>query len=212
MSNVLMAIAVTAELTGTELSKNAMQAMEADLSEYPSDRVLVALNRCRKEIKGRLTLAEIISRIQSMDGRPTANEAWAIALDSFDEYKTVVTNQEIGEAMGCARTIYNAGDEVGARVAFRDAYERIVEHHRAESVPAKWFPSLGADVSGRDHPVRKAIEIGLLDKASYLPMLENKSDGAGIMALLEFKDEPEGLSEKGKQCIKKMKQLLKAKK
>lgn len=212
MSNVLMALAVTAELTGTELSKNAMQAMEADLSEYPQDRVLQSLNRCRKEIKGRLTLAEIISRIQSMDGRPSANEAWAIALDSFDEYKTVVTNQEIGEAMGCARTIYNAGDEVGARVAFRDAYERVVERNRANSVDPSWFPSLGSDVSGRDHPIRKAIECGLLDKVNYLPMLENKSDGAGIMALLECKSDQEGLSEKGKQCIENMKRLLKAKK
>ena len=120
---VLKAIAVTAELTGTEFSEAALLAFEADLSGYPDSQVIAALTRCRRELRGRLTVADVLDRMSSAGGHPTANEAWALALSSADETETVVWTDQIAEAAGIVRPILDAGDEVGARMAFRDAYE-----------------------------------------------------------------------------------------
>ena len=73
---LLQALAVTAELTGTELSEPAARVMANDLAAYPVQQVLGALTRCRRELKGRLTVAAILERLD--DGRPGPNEAWAM--------------------------------------------------------------------------------------------------------------------------------------
>ena len=70
------ALAVTAELTGTELSVAAAKVMATDLAAYPRQQVLGALARCRRELKTRLTMAAVIERLD--DGRPGAEEAWAM--------------------------------------------------------------------------------------------------------------------------------------
>ena len=78
--SILKAIAVTAELTGTELSEAALRVMAGDLDTYPEAAVLRALDRCRRELKTRLTLAAALERIEGQDGRPGADEAWAIEI------------------------------------------------------------------------------------------------------------------------------------
>ena len=67
---LLQAIAVTAELTGTQLSEGAARVLAADVAPYPEKQVMGALVRCRKELRGRLTVADIIARLD--DGRPGA--------------------------------------------------------------------------------------------------------------------------------------------
>ena len=161
-TRILEAIAVAAEMTGTELSKAALRGMEIELDAYPEADVLAALARCRRELKHRLTLADIIERLTLNDGRPTADEAWAKALSGMDEAATVVLNDEISEAMAAARPIFHAGDQVGARMAFRAAYERIVQANRQAKVPVRWWPSLGSDLHKREAVVQDAIRQGLL--------------------------------------------------
>jgi len=214
MSNILKGIAVTAELTGTELSKAALQAMEADLSQYPENAVLTALVKCRRELKGKLTISAVIDRIDAGDGRPTGNEAWAIALMGFDESRTIVTNQEIGEAMSFARPIMNTGDTTAARMAFRDAYDRIVAKNRENKVSPGWFPSLGTDAGQRNDVIKEAISTGRLEAAKFAGMLtcEVSHDGKGVMGLLEDKSDTSELSPKAKQAIEQIKLMLKGKK
>lgn len=154
--DIIKAIAVTAELTGTELSKHALTIMESDLQKYPPGKVLEALVRCRQELTSRLSLAAIIDRID--DGRPKADEAWGIALEAMDENATVVMNNEIASAFSTARDIYNEGDSVGARMAFRAAYERIVRDKKGE--PVKWWPSLGHDPNKREKALLDAAQRG----------------------------------------------------
>lgn len=204
---LLEAITVAAELTSTQLSDTAKAAMVEDLLAYPEAAVMMALTRCRRELSGRLTLAAILERIKACDGRPTANEAWAIALRGFDESQTIITNEEISEGMRAARPILDAGDEVGARMAFRDAYERVVSEHRDAGIAPGWYPSLGTDVGSREAEITEASERGLIDKVRYLPFLGNKAsdDGLGIMALLENKEAPEGLSPKAMEKLAEIK-------
>lgn len=210
MSEITKALAVTAELTGTELSAIALRAMEADLSEYPLQSVLGALNRCRRELSGRLTLSSILERLNSIDGRPTANEAWAIALSGFDESQTIVTNEEINEGMRSARPILDAGDEVGARMAFRDSYERIVAINRTNGVLPRWYPSLGSDKRLREMVVSEAVDRGMIDGAHYLPILPSRTSGggAGVVAMLENKSLPADLSPKARQKLAEIKAMI----
>lgn len=191
MKNVIDAIAVTAELTGTQLSGAAIATMATDLmAECSETSVLSALVRCRRELTGRLTLAAVLERIDQEDGRPKSSEAWGIAVEAFDEGVTVVLNDEIGEAMAIARPVMNAGDEVGARAAFREAYDRVVRRNRVNGAPVKWFPSLGHDLALRVDAIQLAVDRGLLTRSqasAYLPSPMSEDDkerGVVIAGLL----------------------------
>ncbi len=111
-------------------------------------------------------VADIIKHIEASkhDGRLSSDEAWSIAIQSFDEYTTVVTNDEIAGALQTARHIYHEGDKIGARMAFKSAYERMVEDARVKGTPVKWWPSYGFSVEGREIPIREAIARGYLSK------------------------------------------------
>lgn len=179
MSEVLKALVVTAELTQTALSKPALIAMEADLSGYPKDAVFCALTRCRKELTGKLSLAAIIERIQCADGWPSANEAWATALRYFDESETVVLNDEMREACATVRPIIESGDEVGARMAFRDTYERAVSNAREAGRRPQWVPSLGDDKEKRALALTEAVGRGMLDPGQIAGLLPAPKAGLG---------------------------------
>ena len=107
-ASILKAVAVTAELTGAELSETALRVMAADLDSYSETAVLRALDRCRRELKARLTLGAVLERIEEQDGRPGADEAWAIALGALDEADTVVWTDEMAEAFAIARVFSTA--------------------------------------------------------------------------------------------------------
>ncbi len=96
------------------------------------------------------------------DGRLGADEAWARALSGLDESETIVTTPEIMAAFSIAQTVMEAGDEVGARMAFKDAYNRIVAEARAAGRPVEWQASLGWDAEKREAVVHQAVTAGLL--------------------------------------------------
>lgn len=106
--------------------------------------------------------AGIAKRCKVMDGRPSADEAWAISLTSRDEADTVVWTAEMAEAFGLCRSILDMGDEVGARRAFIDAYNRLVTVARQDGVPAKWSVSQGWDMRKREAAITRAQTAGLL--------------------------------------------------
>lgn len=213
---IVQAITVTAELTGTQLSGAAMAAMAGDLmNEYPEPAILQALSRCRRELTGRLTQAAVVERIQSDDGRPSANEAWGIALSAFDEAVTVVTNEEISEAMAAARPVMNEGDEVGARMAFRDCYDRVIRRNRMAGIAPKWYPSLGHDPMLRIDAIKLAEDRGLLthaQAAAYLPAPmtdEEQKRGAVIAGLLTGEVAPMPKDQKFRERIGEIMTMLK---
>jgi hypothetical protein len=127
----------------------------------------------------------IVARCKLLDGRPDENEAWAVAITSQDERETVVWTNEMAEAFGLARPLLDAGDEIGARMAFKDAYKRLVDDARASNKPVQWSVSAGWDASRRQIAVEKAIVAGLLAGPQPHLALPNES---GISQA-----EPEGL-------------------
>ncbi len=119
------------------------------------------------------TPADLIAQIDgaaAADGRPGADEAWAIALRSDDESETVVWTAEIAEAWQVCRPVMGIGDEVGARMAFRDAYVRLVDQARRDRSPVSWSVSLGFDPARRAAAIAAAVRAGRLEQ-SELPAL-----------------------------------------
>lgn len=160
--NLLVALFATAELIGQELSAPAAQMMVQDLSYYSEDVVTRALQACRRELTGKLTLAAILQRVHVEDGRPGRDEAWAIALQAGDERDTVVLTSEIMAALQVARPILAARDKVGARMAFLNAYDRLTDQARQEAQPVKWELSLGFDPDLRVRAIEQARDLGRL--------------------------------------------------
>jgi hypothetical protein len=157
---IVEALALTAEMCGAELSPAAARMFAGELAKYPEAAVLKALERARREITGRLSLAAIIQRID--DGRPTADEAWG-QVGTDDENLTFVTTDEAMRAWGQARMLIDQGDMVAARMAFRDAYNRIVTEARATGTPARPHVSLGHDKASRARVLMEAVQAGRLD-------------------------------------------------
>jgi hypothetical protein len=70
------------------------------------------------------------------------------------------------------------GDEVGARMAFKEAYSRIVALARAARRPAVWSASLGWDQRKRETSLRRAASAGLLPAPAVVALLPSPEDQA----------------------------------
>lgn len=140
------------ELYDKDLSDGAIRIIFALLEPYPILDIKKAMADHMREGKFAPKPADIIAQIEKAnhDGRLESDEAWAIALQAMDEYASVELNDEIAEAKNASDFIYLDGDKVGARMAFKSAYVRIVDRNRAKGIPVKWFKSFGFDVGGRE--------------------------------------------------------------
>lgn len=204
LSEVKQAIKLTAEVTGSTLSDDAIAMMLMQLKPYGADAVMTALNRCQRELKHRLTLADVIERITQTDGRYTADEAWA-KLPKDNRYGALVT-AEMDEAAGFAFPLLEIGDKVAARKAFIDAYNRIVDDARAKGKPAKWRVSLGAD-SGNAEAAAEGLRLGLFDP-EYVGRILNPDDKDYALSIAGVKLALPAPTEKGKQYALEAKKLL----
>ena len=149
-------IAVTFEMCGgVSLSDKAKEMIIADLERYPADSVSRALDRCRSEVRGRMSPADIIQRID--DGRPGADEAWALCPSG--EADSTVWTEEIARAF---ETVRMMRDHVAARRSFIDTYRRLITEARGRGEPVRWSPSLGHDPGGRERAIRAAVDAGRL--------------------------------------------------
>jgi hypothetical protein len=70
--------------------------------------------------------------------RPSAEEAWGIALQRHVDRRQVATNDEIEHAFEVANSVLAHGDSVGARIAFKQAYERRVAWHIECRIDPTW--------------------------------------------------------------------------
>jgi hypothetical protein len=152
-SAVIEAIAVTAELCGRTFTPAAAAVFAGDLDGFSDSAILKALSRCRKEVKGLMTVQDVISRID--DGRPGVEEAWAML--PHDENVSTVWTDEMAQAWGIALPLLNDGDRIGARMAFKEAYAAQVANARDQKIAPKWTVSFGRDVSGRQAALIEAV-------------------------------------------------------
>ena len=96
------------------------------------------------------------------DERPEADEAWAIAVRAADEKETVVWTAEIAVAWVTAQPVFQLGDVVGARMAFKAAYGRLIDQASATGHPPHWVVSQGFDAERRLEVMHDAVCNGRL--------------------------------------------------
>lgn len=186
---LLLSLFATAELMGQQLTQGAALLMVEDLREYSEGVLSDALRTCRRE-GGRLTVSAILKQAQAADGHPGKDEAWAIALSASDESETVVMTAEIRQAMTASGPVLEAGDKVGARMAFMSAYERLVIAARAAALSAKWEVSLGYDASRRVIAIESAVRSKLISQEvgakhlEHLRIAHPTEDGRAIAGLI----------------------------
>ena len=159
VAGLASAIIATAEAMGQEMNPGTAAIMAEDLCAYPVPVVRAALKACRLEVKGRLSMADILQRVQSSDGRPGKDEAWAIAMTTNDEFETVVLTDEIQLALAAAKPVLDVGDKIGARMAFISAYERLVAQARDDVKPVNWHVSVGFDANRRTAAITQAVQM-----------------------------------------------------
>lgn len=154
---LIEAIAVAQEVTGTPLGSDAaIEAMVMDLQGYPEGQVLAAIRRCMREVKGKLTLADIITRID--DGRPPPEVAWSMVPKT--EAASVCWTTEMRDAFAVCYRLVEDCELVQARMAFLEAYRNQVQLARDARLPVEWVFSLGTDKDQRELVILDAAEKG----------------------------------------------------
>ena len=145
------------------------------------------------------TPVAIAKLCREMDGRPTAEEAWAIARPAYDESVTVVWTTETREAFLEVRQIIEESGDTAARLAFRDIYNRLVFEARAAGKPTEWVTSLGFDKQLRKCTIEEATAKGLItcERANLLiadesgidpSQLDEKSREKALMILSKIRE------------------------
>lgn len=165
---LVKAIAVALEVTRSQLSDGAMMFMLSELRSYPYEHVEASIRRCCRELRpGQFTLEAVLSRLE--DGRPSPEEAWASI--PKDEEGSVVWTEEMRMAWSSARPLLLEGDLVAGRMAFLDAYRRLVREARESRAPVVWSFSPGYSRDGRELVLLDAAEKGRLSTEAVKKLL-----------------------------------------
>lgn len=190
-------LAATMAVYERQITSGFVDIFFSALGQYPLEVVREALNRHLQDPEGGRFApkpADLIRQVvtaKASDGRPGRDEAWAIAQKSMDEDETVLTSEEILEALSIARPLLEGlNDKVAARMAFVEAYDRIVGVKRAAGEKFEWFVSLGDNKERRAPAIKAAHVAGLLSAPKAAALIEMHSetpitsDGLAIAGLL----------------------------
>ena len=183
------------------------------LSDYSFSEVRCAmLEHMRDPDKGRFMPlpADLIARMSGglvNDGRPGDEEAWAISRKAMDELDTVVWTEEMRQAFGICRPVLEAGDEIGARMAFKQSYARMVSEARARRELAVWSCSLGDDKERRMIAIERAVKEGKISQFSAAGLLPApKIEISGLLGCSASDSE----KKKAAENCRKLLEMLKA--
>lgn len=169
--DLIKLIGVTAELTGQVFSEMAIEVMLEDLQNYSPDELKQAFTAIRKQGL-KLTIGNVVKNIP--DGRPGVEEAWSMI--PRGESETTVWTREMREAYGVAAPLLHSGDQIGARMAFKEKYESLLTQAKTNSEPIQWHASLGFDQKTREETLIRAMEQGKLPPATVRAYLPTPSD------------------------------------
>lgn len=172
MASLAETLTVLCEYYAKEMGDAEAGIYISALNRYPEDAIEAAAHKhIAHPDRGRFfpKVADLMRYLPDPAAHPGADEAWSIALRLADESDSVTTTSEILEAWLVAQPVYLVGDKIGARMAFRDAYTRLVN---LSTEAPKWTLSLGHDPDKRELERDRAISAGLLPAPDPMPTLE----------------------------------------
>lgn len=148
--------AVVAGYYGKDKTRESALLYWNALQAYPFEKIKEIFNTQIRTSRFMPMVSDILEVLASADGRPGAEEAWAIVAPSIgNESVSIVWTDEMRAAYGVAYHL--ADDHVAARMAFKEAYQAEVMRARNAGVPARWEPSLGHDPAGRTKALTDAV-------------------------------------------------------
>lgn len=181
------------------------------LASFPAGAVKRAVANHIMTSQFKPQLADIVKQCQSQQDSVwmNADEAWATVPKS--EQETAILTKETAEALAVAQPLLNDGDKIGARMAFKDAYSRLIEKAKAMSRKPVYFVSLGSDANSRASVLAEGVrtqKIALEMATTIAP--EHAHD---IVMLAGVKNHPllAAPSAEGAQKIKQIMLMLKDK-
>ena len=147
---------------GRQITPSVIAVWIECLENYSFEAVRATLTEYLKSPAGKFAPlpAHVIEVLQSKDGHPGADEAWAML--PMTEGDTAVWTNEMSQAFFIALPLIESGDMVAARMAFRSAYERLVGESRRAGKPPEWSVTLGHDRHGRETALANAVLRGYI--------------------------------------------------
>lgn len=168
MNEIIKMLAATYAVIGQEASDLQIQTVASDLQPYSVEAIAEALTRCRKELRGKMALADILERIPGE--HPGVEESWGVMHKALNnESVSLCATQPMLTAYGACVGL----DNVAARMTYKEAYQREVAQARARNQRPYWMPSLGDDKQGRTDAQDEAERRNILIEKS-MPLLSNK--------------------------------------
>jgi hypothetical protein len=157
-------LTILAEAFGETLTEQRQEIYCAGLADIQRDQLNNAFRRARYELKWFPKLAELrdlagVSRYGQNDGRPGPEEAWArMPKGARMEEDSIVWCEEERAAYGACRSLLVDGDQIGARMAFKERYERELAEARSQGRPVRWIVSPGYDMEHRLATLATAVQ------------------------------------------------------
>lgn len=148
---------------------------QAEINRLTPDELETGIAACRTRTFPP-TLPEFVK--MCWVGHPSADEAWALAVKAMDENETVIWTNEIMYAWDRCRAVYEDGDKVGARMAFKAVYEGLDLSERPE-----WIVSEGFDKDKRSIAMESTKVAGLLGMNEQIKLPPAKQTTAKALAL-----------------------------
>lgn len=147
---------------------------EAEIRRLTPQELQSGIDACRTKTFPP-TLPEFIQ--MCWVGHPSADAAWALALKAMDENETVTWTREIMYSWERCRVVYQDGDKVGARMAFKAVYDGLNLSGRPE-----WVVSEGFDKDKRAVEMQAAQSAGLLGMSEQPKLLGAQASSSSAKA------------------------------
>jgi hypothetical protein len=135
-------------------------------------------------------LAEIIGNCVALSPGAKwigAEEAWS-QMPRGEGESAMLTN-EAAEALAAANDLIATGDRIAARMAFKEAYERLVARAKMEGRLPAYFFSAGRDMDGREKVLVDAVRNNLI-AADHVPKLLPPDRVEGVLRSAGVQNHP----------------------
>jgi hypothetical protein len=188
-------LTILAEAFGETVTEQRQEIYCGGLADIPQSQLEIAFRRARYELKWFPKLAEIrelagILSGEPNDGRLGPEEAWArMPKGERMEDNSVVWSEEERAAYSACRSLLLDGDQIGARMAFKERYEKELVEARSRSKPVRWIVSAGYDIDHRLTILATAVQEKRLSLESALNFVpgERQNDFALMLPPSEAK-------------------------
>ena len=183
------------EAFGEGLTAERQAIYVTALADIPMDQLRQAIRAAIQELKWFPKVAELRELAGALpgtlsDGRPGPEEAWArMPKGRRMEDDSIVWCEEERVAYGVCRSLLLDGDQIGARMAFKEHYERELAEARSQRKPAKWTASVGYDIEHRLVTLATAVQekrVSLEAALNFVPG-ERQTDFARMLPPAEAK-------------------------